>query len=229
MTLNRITLITDLPFKIPEIEYIGDKLPWHHSLKWDDRPLENIRRIIVHHMASESLLVNQARYHINTHNWPGLSYHLAVSEGRLKQINDPRSITYHAAGNNEDSVSISIHGDLSKRELRADERELLYAGILTLKKLFPIEEVIGHNEVNATACPCISMNQVRDDIARIESQMRLANDPNKVKDEIRAAASQHVYLFNQYQSDPVKHKWLEPHLLHIFEEMRSHGLFFGKY
>jgi hypothetical protein len=147
------------------------------------------------------------------------------------QVNDLMSMTFHCGGYNTNTIGISIRGNLKNRPITERERELLYIGILSIKAAVPtIKYIKGHNEINdKTECPCISMDVVREDIARLESQLMLANDPAKVSEEIRAAASQHVWLFNQYQSDPVQHKWLEPHLSHIFKEMKDRGLFFGKY
>jgi hypothetical protein len=200
-------------------------LPVHPTERWEPKTMP-IQRIIVHHMASEAPLVNQAKYHINTHGWPGLSYHLVVSGDQLLEVNSPEMFTYHAADNNYDSVSISIHGDLSKRSLTETERKLLYAGILTLKRLYGVETVIGHNQVNATSCPCISMDQVRGDIAKLELLLKSANDPRKIMDMCYRGTNQHSYLFNQYRDDPEGNKWLEPYLLKMHEITKEMGMYF---
>lgn len=200
-------------------------LPVHPTQQWLPKAVP-IQRIIVHHMASEAPLVNQAKYHINTHGWPGLSYHLVVSGDKLYEVNDPELFTYHAADNNYDSVSISIHGDLSKRSLTEAERNLLYAGILTLKRLYGVETVIGHNAVNATSCPCINMDQVRMDIAKLEMKLKAATDPSKIMDLCYRGTNQHSYLFNQYRADPVGNKWLEPYLRRMHEVTEEMGMYF---
>jgi hypothetical protein len=229
MSLPQITVTPDLPYSVPPIEY--PDLPKHPTKSWDTiervRNPEDINTIIVHHMASEAPLDKQALYHVNTHQWPGLSYHLVVSSGRLMQINDLLWFTYHASGHNPYTVSISIHGDLSKREMTSHERELLYAGILSLKAVLPITTILGHNEVNATACPCTSMNQIRDDIAQLEMKIKSAVDPAKAKDEIIKSSNQHFYLFNTYLKDP-SNKWLEGQLLELYKRMDELNLFFNR-
>src|SRR5690606_37036933 len=58
-------------------------------------------------------------------------------------------------------------------------RELLYAGIFTLKRYLPhIKHVVGHNEQGKTACPCTSMNRVRKDLTDIELEMEYAKSDN---------------------------------------------------
>ena len=167
-----------LPYNIPPIENIIDQLPKHPTKMWGLRDFDEVKRLIVHHFASEAPLENQARYHINAHNWPGIAYNLAVSGGRLKQTNDLLAYTTHARGANDDSIAIAVHGDLSKREMTSQERELLYAGILLVKHIWPNIEVQGHNEVSATACPCTSMHQIREDIAALELKMSVTDTPN---------------------------------------------------
>lgn len=224
MDYNRLSLITDLPYNVPPIEYVADALPWHPALRWEMREPSAIKRIIVHHMASEAPLVNQAQYHINAHGWHGLSYHLVVSEGRLKQINNLLAFTYHAASNNADTVSIAIHGDLSKRELRQDERELLYAGILTLKRCFAIDSILGHNEVNATACPCTSMNQIREDIAKIEMTMQRNRTKAARLERAFAVANQSQYMYNLAKGNDGNAEWAMNWLDEVHAIMKERGL-----
>lgn len=167
-----------LPFSLPQIEDITDQLPKHPTKKWGRRKFEEVKRLVVHHMASEAPLVNQAKYHVNSHDWAGIAYNLVVSDGRLFQTNDLLAYTTHAKGANEDSIGIAVLGDLSKRAMTSQERELLYAGILTVKGIWPGIVVVGHNEVSKTACPCTSMNQIRADISALELKMSVTDTPN---------------------------------------------------
>lgn len=190
---------------------------------------EEIDTIIVHHMASEAPLVNQANYHVNTHKWPGIAYGLVVSGTRLLQTNNLLSMTFHAGGHNTYTVPIAIHGDLSKREMTSRERELLYAAILTAKKYIPtIKYIKGHDEVNKTSCPCTSVHKIREDIAKLELQMKAAAEPTQIKTRAYNAAVQHNYLYNEYAKDPTGNKWLESYLLKMDEVTREMGMYFGK-
>jgi hypothetical protein len=246
MSLRNIKLMTGLSFNVPEIVDITDQLPKKQSWEtlpkkqnidhdvWDGtyhtglRNPEDIDTIVVHHSGPpEGTLTSHARYHAD--NWGGgIAYHISIDEGLIKQCNDLLSFTFHVSGNNTYTVSIEINADLSKREMTSHERELLYAAILTVKSVLPIKYVLGHNELNKTACPCTSMNQIRGDIAKLELQMKAVADPAQIKMNVYKATEQHRYLYNQYAADPVANKWLEPYLLKMDEITRDMGMYFGK-
>src|SRR5690606_35011353 len=107
--------------------------------------------------------------------------------------------TNHSSGHNDHSVSISIRGDLSKRSITSLERDLLYAGILTLKHYLPhIRYIVGHNEQGKTSCPCISMDQVRKDVQGLEEQMQYNTSPSKQREEIFASVNRINDLYNKF-------------------------------
>ncbi|PZD95248.1 hypothetical protein DNH61_11860 [Paenibacillus sambharensis] len=231
-SLRGLMWSANLPFSsLPPIEDITDQLPKHATKIWGWRKYNEVKRLVVHHMASEAPLVNQADYHVNSHNWPGIAYNLVVSNGRLLQTNDLLTYTTHAKGANDDSIGIAIHGDLSKREMTSQERELLYAGILLVKSIWPKIAVVGHNEVSATACPCTSMNRIRTDIANLEHQMEFAATPQKQAEMAYRIANELLYLYNlskgtdQY-GKPVESERAEKaqrRLLQLEPEMRRLG------
>lgn len=230
--MNQLSLTTDLPYKVPAIEYIADSMPWHKTAKWEQRTTDTIRRIVIHHTASEAPLYNQGLYHVNTHGWAGLSYHLIISAGRINQVNSLEDVTFHAAANNYDTVAICIHGDLSKREMTSQERELLYAAILTVKSVCTIESVIGHGEVNATSCPCTSMSRIIADIQNIEQQIEYMKSDENAKTVAFKIANQVIYLANLVNgkssdgstSTDGNRAWAVAMLLELEPFMRSKGL-----
>lgn len=232
MGVQNIQVIADLPYSVPEIINIADTLLWHKTAKWDQRPVDSIRRIVIHHTASEAPLYNQSSYHVNTHGWAGLSYHFIISGGRINQVNELEDITFHAASNNMDTVAICIHGDLSKREMTSQERELLYAAILTVKSLCTIDQVIGHNEVNATSCPCTSLNKIRDDLQTIQNQMEYAKSDENAKAVAFSIGNQILYLCNMLngkmsdgsEATPGQKTWAKAVLLDLAPFMREKGL-----
>lgn len=176
--MRNLTRTQKMPNVGPIID-ITDKLPKHPSKQWSRRDPSMVQRIVVHHMASEAPLENQAKYHVNHHQWPGIAYHLCIVKGQIYQTNDLMSLTTHALGANPSGVGIAVLGDLSKRNMTDDERHALYAAILTVKELFPDAKIQGHNEASwetaqhATSCPCTDMDRIRKDIADIESQTAL--------------------------------------------------------
>lgn len=224
MSLNKILVTTDLPYSIPPIEYIADSLLWHKTAKWEQRSLESIKRIIIHHTASESPLWNQSSYHVNTHGWAGLSYHLIISGGRINQVNSLEDITFHAASNNMDSVAICIHGDLSKREMTSQERDLLYGAILTVKSLCNIEQLLGHNEVNATSCPSTSVNKIREDIAKLEMEIERSKTIEAQIERCFAVKNQSEFMYNKAKEQSGDGVWARTWLDRVHAIMKEQKL-----
>src|SRR5690606_4035146 len=125
-----------------------------------------------------------------------------------------------------------INRDLSKGELTSQERELLYGAILTVKSLLPITEILGHNELNRTACPCTSMNKIREDIQRIEKQMEYAKSRNGQEAMAYNIAQTILWTYNtakgldQYGKptvDELGREWARQRLLLLEPAMREHG------
>jgi hypothetical protein len=188
----------------------------------------------VHHSGVENgTIQGYADYHVNTRKWYHIGYHMVVKGSQLYQTNDLLTFSYHTSGNNNYTVGISVSGDFTKRSMTDDERNNLYAGILTLMEMFniPVEHVLGHNQYpgnEKTECPGFSMDVVRDDIRKLQLQLKAVADPSQIKVNAYKATEQHRYLYNQYIADPVANKWLEPYLLKMDEVTRDMGMYFNK-
>lgn len=213
MSLRNITTVEGLPYSVI-IKDITDELPKKQSWEtlpnkqnivrgvWDGtyhkglRNPEDVDTIVVHHSGPpEGTLVSHANYHAK--QWgAGISYHIAIDEGMIKQLNDLLSFTFHVSGNNTYTVGIMVNADLSQRELTSRERELLYAAILSVKAVLQIKHILGHNELNPTACPCTSMNQIRADIESLEQQMARMKSPEKQREIAFRMANHCLYLYN---------------------------------
>ncbi|OCT12650.1 hypothetical protein A8709_33100 [Paenibacillus pectinilyticus] len=177
MPIRNIKVIPNLPFDVLPIQDITDTLPSRLPDPETPRTPEQITHIAVHHSAVEGgTIQGYADYHVNSLKWAHIGYHCVVKGNQIYQTNDLLTFSYHTSSNNAYTVSVSVSGDLSKRSLTDDERNCLYATILTYMDLFkiPVENVWGHNEYpqNNTACPCIDMNQLRQEIKTIQMKMQ---------------------------------------------------------
>jgi hypothetical protein len=233
MSIRNLQVIQDLPFNIKPYQDITDTLPTRLPDTEPVRTPEQITHISVHHSAVEGgTIQGYADYHVNTLKWHHIGYHLVIKGDQTFQVNDLMTFSYHTSSNNSYTIGISVSGDLSKRPLSEVERNNLYGAILTIMDLFkiPVANVMGHNEYpeNNTSCPCIDMNNLRSDIAKLQTQMKAASDPSKIMDKCYRATNQHLWLYNEYKKDPVANKWVEPKLLQLNEWMDELNMFFEK-
>lgn len=247
--MRNLMVIPNNPFEVPPIIDITESLPkrgpWESIKKkytvkghWDGvtwhtgfRKPEDIDTIVIHHSGSpEGTLENHANYHAK--KWgAGLSYHVAIDGGLIKQTNNLLSFTYHAANHNTYTVAIMVNRDLSKKDLTDRERELLYAAILSVKAVLPIKYIKGHNELCPTACPCTSMNRIRNDIAALEAEMEYVQSPQKQKEIAFRMANHILYLQrmasgkgpNNEQVSEGQQKWALSQLMKLEPEFRRLG------
>lgn len=238
--MRNIKLMKGLPYEgIPEIEDISEALPQHKSKHYNIRRSQDIDAIIVHHMASEAPLVNQAKYHVNGKGWPAIGYHICISGNKIYQTNDLLAETYHAAGWNHRAIGIAIHGDLSKRAMTEMERILLYSAILTVKSLYPsITRILGHNEASkeagkpGTICPATDMHRIRADILTLENKIEYENSPEAFRAKAYEIANNTLYLYNLAQGkDPYgkpanehQQAWAVKKLNELFPAFKAAGL-----
>ncbi len=175
--MRNIGLLPNLPFSVLPIQDITDTLASRLPDPETPRTPDQITHIAIHHSAVEGgTIKGYADYHVNTLKWAHIGYHTVIKGNQIYQTNDMLTFSYHTSSNNHYTVSVSVSGDLSKRPLTDDERNCLYATVLTYMDLFniPVENVLGHNEYpsNNTACPCIDMNQLRQDVKTIQMKMK---------------------------------------------------------
>lgn len=178
MSMRNIKVIQGLPFSINEYQDITDTLPRKTTGDWEpDRTPEEIRFISVHHSGVENgSIQGYANYHVNDKGWRSIGYHICIKGNQTYQVNDLLSFAYHTSGHNFNTIGISVSADFTKRDITEEERNNLYAAILTCMDRFniPAENVWGHKEFsdNDTKCPVISMDQVRQDVKTIQLKMK---------------------------------------------------------
>lgn len=212
---------------------ITDKLVRNDKGNWEqDRGLADIKYLSIHHSATEGgSPESYARHHVQTLGWRSIGYHLVIVGDQTYQVNDLLSFTYHTSGHNNNTIGISVSADFSKRDITEDERNNLYAAILTCMELFniPVENVLGHKEYsfNATACPVISMDKVREDIRTIKNKMEYAKSDENAKAVAFKIANQIVYLSNMVNgsdASPGNREWAKQMLLQLEPFMKERGL-----
>lgn len=114
-------------------------------------------RIVVHH--SDSNGGDAAafhRYHIEHNGWAGIAYHYVIlADGTIEAARPEATVGGHCLGHNEDTVGICVVGKLDSAEptpAQVASLTALLAWLLEVYRLAP-ERVVGHRDLNATACP----------------------------------------------------------------------------
>jgi hypothetical protein len=246
-----LKLPLNLPNELQSVQFIdiSKQLPINKNYTWEQlagvRKQEDLTVIVAHHDAwpksvsakftGLQLAQKIAQDHIDSKkNHPkgdaGFPYDLWVRNGVLYLCNDILAREYGVASNNAYTLNICVSGDYVNHDALTDrDRNALYLGILMLKAIMPNFKFIkGHKEITATSCPGYLMDPVRNDIAKIELQMKAVDSPDQLKANIFKNVNQHMYLYKQYQADPVGQKWLEPYLLKMHQITADMGMYFGK-
>lgn len=142
----------------PAIEDIAASLPHHPVLRFDTRPLSQIRRVVIHHTAIPAHIGAEriARYVIDKKGWPGIRYHYFITgDGRIQQTNPLTTLTTHAGPFSAESVGIGFAGDFTSTiptAAQLDAAGRLIAWLLARFGL-PPEAVVGYKELVNTQSP----------------------------------------------------------------------------
>lgn len=116
----------------------------------------SIKRIIVHHTATEQTTWdNVARYHVEHNGWPGVGYHYGIKpNGEVAYLGDIRTIRYHAGVANADSIGVCFMGNfMTDKPTSAALGSFARLQVSLEHQLGRHLEVQGHRDVGQTACP----------------------------------------------------------------------------
>jgi N-acetylmuramoyl-L-alanine amidase len=138
---------------------------------WGQRPVGNIQKLVVHHSAAEASDNPEARltqimgWHLaNSSAWMGLSYHYVITKnGNIYQTNKHEDLTWHD-GVNRNSLGILVDGyfhapnNNQPTSQQLESLEWLLTELATKHPEFsagnnPLQDIVGHRDVSATACP----------------------------------------------------------------------------
>jgi hypothetical protein len=238
IALATTNLLGDIPPIIDITDTLPKEQPWEvlrkpyrHKGHWDQvtyhtgfRNPKDITAIVIHHTGSpESSLESHAKYHMR--KWgAGLAYHIAIDQDRIFQTNNLLSFTYHVGNHNTYTIGIVVNRDLSRGDLTSDERRLLYAAILSVKALLPIQHIYAHSELNKTACPMTNVERIRQDIANLEEKINFVEN---IPEHNRAAAAytRMADLREKYEGTGPFKEEAKRKLLLIDEVLRQKGFY----
>ena len=145
-----------LAFFRRRITDISDQLPNHSGKQYGTRTLSQIKRLIVHHSASEGQTAyDYAAYHIQEKQWPGIGYHYVIQPaGEIFQTNHLTTNSYHTQGFNTEGIGICLSGNLSNHPMTDTQEKSLIWLLRKLRKDIPsVVAVSGHRDHKNTSCP----------------------------------------------------------------------------
>ena len=123
---------------------------------------EDTNRIIIHHTGlpkDRDMTASEIhKLHRDRNGWAGIGYHYVIRKnGIIERGRGWNMVGAHAQHHNNDSVGISLAGNFSvgvPTNAQIKSLENLLVALCGLYNLVPDElSVIGHRDVNSTACP----------------------------------------------------------------------------
>ncbi len=139
---------------------VARNLPKHPEKKYARRLLSKIKRVVVHHTAADVRGTEDdvraiARYHVERRGWPGIGYHYVIArDGTIWKVNELRTVSYHVAGHNIESVGVCLAGNLNvDKPTQAQEEALKFLLAELRRSLRGDLEVTPHKDLNPTECP----------------------------------------------------------------------------
>ena len=124
----------------------GDMIPRSKVLEY----------IVIHHTASTAKeTVEQIHnFHINNNGWAGIGYHFYIrKDGTVYKGRDEKYAGAHCENYNSVSLGICLEGNFEIEKPTEKQLKSLSELLQHLKQKYGNVQVVGHRDLNATACP----------------------------------------------------------------------------
>lgn len=124
------------------------------NLKFTDlSKRKSTKQIILHHAAMNGSVQDIHRVHLNK-GYSGIGYHYYIrKDGSIWEGRPVDMIGAHAQGSNSNSIGVCFEGNFENEKMSDAQKQAGKELIAYLKDTYKVNTVIGHKEVNATACP----------------------------------------------------------------------------
>lgn len=139
-------------------------------------------RIIIHHTAGPDTPAEEIHTAHLANKWAGIGYHFVIrKDGSIERGRPEDTIGSHAEGANSNSIGISLCGNFENEEPAEAQINSLRSLVNDLCKKYNLtansQTVIGHRDVNSTACPGANLYNKLDTI-RLAEKMEV--EPGKL-------------------------------------------------
>lgn len=142
-------LFTDLP----KFKDVRTSLARHATNRFPVLDMNGKTEIAIHHALVRQGLAGAnaegyARFHVHTHNWPGIGYSYVIEpDGTIKFCNPINWRTYHVGNSNNFSIGICLTGDFRTDKVTPEQAKSLRLLVNRLKKEYPqINRIRSHHE-----------------------------------------------------------------------------------
>ena len=128
------------------------------NLKFRDMSLRSkvLEYIVIHHTASTAKeTVEQIHnFHINNNGWAGIGYHFYIrKDGTIYKGRDEKYAGAHCENYNSVSLGICLEGNFEIEKPTEKQIQSVTDLVKYLRKKYGDFKLVGHRDLNATACP----------------------------------------------------------------------------
>jgi len=132
------------------VQVVEEKYKWAGDLT--QRTKTNY--IVLHHVEATNCTPQDVHQWHLARGWAGIGYNYLVGKDGTVYRGRPQNIVgAHCQNYNSQSVGISAIGNYETEQMPAAQWEAIVALVNELKGVYPGVKVVGHKELNATACP----------------------------------------------------------------------------
>lgn len=133
-----------------KMEIIEPSYDWAYPLK----ERSDTDMLIIHHSAANGQTAEQIHnYHLGL-GWSGIAYHYYVRQDGTVYRGRPEDMTGgHTSNYNSNSIGICFEGNFETETMSEAQLNAGIALIEDIKTRYPDIEVLGHRDLNSTACP----------------------------------------------------------------------------
>ena len=121
----------------------------------DNRPKTD--KIVIHHTGNptdDNLSAIAIHSSHQAQGWSGIGYHYYIRKnGQIYSGRPQWAVGSHCKGLNASSLGICLEGNFEKEKPSEEQLNSLRWLVKYLSGLFPIKNVYGHRDINATLCP----------------------------------------------------------------------------
>ena len=126
------------------------------AYKWNGTlsPRTKTRFIVLHHEAMSVAGPEEIHRIHQNQGWAGIGYHFLVrKDGKVYRGRPMNTIGAHARNYNDESIGICAEGNFMTDVMSDAQKNSIIELIKYLKTIYKDAKVVGHKELNATACP----------------------------------------------------------------------------